>query len=54
MFALAKDVKLTDQPIYHAYCHMKKVYWLSAEAGIKNPYYGKTMLTCGKVTETLK
>ncbi|MEB0303205.1 DUF3347 domain-containing protein [Mucilaginibacter sp. 5C4] len=52
-FKLAKTVKLTDQPIYYAYCPMKKSYWLSAEAGIKNPYYGSQMLTCGKVTETL-
>ena len=52
-FKLAKAVKLTDKPVYYAYCPMKKSYWLSAEAGIKNPYYGNQMLTCGKVTETL-
>ncbi|RFZ83093.1 DUF3347 domain-containing protein [Mucilaginibacter terrenus] len=52
-FKLAKAVKLTGQPVYYAYCPMKKSYWLSAEAGIKNPYYGSQMLTCGKVTETL-
>jgi hypothetical protein len=33
---------------------MKKMYWLSSEAAIKNPYYGKMMLTCGSVTETIK
>ncbi len=52
-FKLAKAVKLTDQPVYYAYCPMKKSYWLSADAAIKNPYFGKQMLTCGKVTETL-
>lgn len=52
-FKLAKAVKLTEKPVYYAYCPMKKSYWLSAEAGIKNPYYGSQMLTCGKVTETL-
>jgi hypothetical protein len=52
-FKLAKAVKLTRQPVYYTYCPMKKSYWLSAEAGIKNPYYGSQMLTCGKVTETL-
>jgi hypothetical protein len=52
-FKLAKAVKLTSQPVYYAYCPMKKSYWLSADAGIKNPYYGSQMLTCGKVTETL-
>jgi hypothetical protein len=52
-FKLAKAVKLTDQAVYYAYCPMKKSYWLSAEAAIKNPYYGSQMLTCGKVAETL-
>ncbi|MGY4539843.1 hypothetical protein ACVW0P_004284 [Mucilaginibacter sp. UYNi724] len=52
-FKLAKAVKLTDKPVYYAYCPMKKSYWLSAEDAIKNPYYGSQMLTCGKVTETL-
>lgn len=52
-FKLAKAVKLTDKPVYYAYCPMKKNYWLSAEAGIKNPYYGSQMLTCGKIAETL-
>lgn len=52
-FKLAKTVKLTDKPVYYAYCPMKKSFWLSADAGIKNPYFGSRMLTCGKVTETL-
>ena len=54
MFTVAKTVKLSAQPVYYAYCPMKKAYWLSSEAAIKNPYYGSAMLTCGKVTETLK
>jgi len=33
---------------------MKKAYWLSSEAAIKNPYFGNAMLACGKITETLK
>jgi hypothetical protein len=33
---------------------MKKASWLSSEAAIKNPYFGSAMLTCGKVTATLK
>jgi len=52
-FKLAKAVKLTDKPVYYAYCPMKKSYWLSADAAIKNPYYGSMMLTCGKVSETI-
>ena len=53
MAAVAKAIKLSDQPIYQAYCPMKKAYWLSNEKAIKNPYYGSSMLTCGQVTETL-
>ncbi len=54
MFELAKTVNLTTEPVYQQFCPMKKTYWLSNEAAIKNPYYGSQMLTCGKVTDTLK
>jgi hypothetical protein len=54
LYSLAKQTKLSDDAIYQAYCPMKKMYWLSSEKGIKNPYYGKMMLTCGNVTDTIK
>ena len=54
MLTLAKEVKLSQQPIYQDYCPMKKTTWLSSDPAIKNPYYGDAMLTCGKVTATLK
>ena len=53
MATLAKAMKLTSQPIYQAYCPMKKANWLSSDKEIKNPYYGNAMLTCGKVVETI-
>lgn len=53
-YALVKAVKLSDKPVYYAYCPMKKSYWLSEGEAIKNPYYGNKMLTCGKVAEVLK
>lgn len=53
-YALVKAVKLSDKPVYYAYCPMKKSYWLSEGEAIKNPYYGSKMLTCGKVAEVLK
>jgi Protein of unknown function (DUF3347) len=53
MYTLAKSAKLTSQPVYEDYCPMKKAYWLSEEAIIKNPYFGTQMPTCGKVTNTL-
>lgn len=54
MYALAKAVKLTTDPVYYTYCPMKKAHWLSSESIIKNPYFGNAMLTCGTVEETLK
>jgi hypothetical protein len=54
MVAFAKSVKLTDQPVYVAYCPMKKATWLTSNQAIKNPYYGSSMLTCGEITETIK
>lgn len=54
MVALAKSTKLSSVPVFIAYCPMAKASWLSNSSAIKNPYYGSSMLTCGKVTETLK
>lgn len=54
MAALARGLQLTSQPVYIQYCPMKKASWLSSEAAVRNPYYGNSMLTCGKVTETIQ
>jgi hypothetical protein len=54
MIALAKAMKLSNQPVYETYCPMKKAYWLSNSKTIKNPYFGSSMLTCGKVTQTIQ
>ena len=54
MYALAKAINLSAEPVYEQYCPMKNAYWLSNEKAIKNPYYGNTMLTCGEVEDTLK
>lgn len=53
MIAIAKTITLSSSPIYLQYCPMKKASWLSNEVEIRNPYYGKQMLTCGTVTETI-
>ena len=53
MAKLAKTIKLSSQPIYQAYCPMKKANWLSNDQSIKNPYFGSSMLNCGKVVETI-
>ena len=46
----------TDRTLYHQYCPMYKGntggMWLSANEDIKNPLFGSSMLTCGRVEET--
>ncbi|MDP2040388.1 MAG: DUF3347 domain-containing protein [Algoriphagus sp.] len=46
-----------DRTLYHQYCPMYKGnkggMWLSANENIKNPLFGSSMLTCGRVEETL-
>jgi hypothetical protein len=54
MAMLAKVVKFSPEPIYQVYCPMRKANWLSSEKDIKNPYYGSSMLTCGKVVDTIQ
>ena len=57
---LFKIVKVSkgSAPVYQQFCPMafdnKGAHWLSNEAGIRNPYFGDMMLTCGKVTEEIK
>lgn len=45
------------QDIYIQFCPMamnnKGAIWLSAEYNVLNPYYGKTMLKCGVVRDTI-
>lgn len=46
------------QTLYKDFCPMandgKGAIWISELKEIKNPYYGRSMLTCGSVKETLK
>lgn len=53
LYALLQSFK-SHPTLYRQYCPMKKQYWLNASPEIQNPYYGKQMLDCGKVTETIK
>jgi Cu(I)/Ag(I) efflux system membrane fusion protein len=58
MYSLLKTANLKHAGVYRQYCPMafneKGAYWLSNETEIKNPYYGKKMLECGEVTDSLK
>ena len=57
MYQLMKVSKQTTD-VYYQHCPManngKGAHWLSKESVIKNPYFGKAMLGCGKTVEILK
>ena len=54
---LMKASKPVDA-VYYQLCPManggKGAHWLSKENPIKNPYYGSSMLTCGRTVETIQ
>jgi hypothetical protein len=57
MFEVIKAIKI-DKPVYYQHCPMygdgKSGNWLSLEKKIKNPYFGKSMPTCGTIVETIQ
>jgi len=57
MYDLLK-VSKQETPTYYQHCPMyndgKGSNWLSKGKAIQNPYYGSTMLTCGKTVETIE
>jgi Cu(I)/Ag(I) efflux system membrane fusion protein len=48
----------TSTKLYQEFCPMafdnKGAYWISADKDIKNPYFGKAMLSCGEVKRVFK
>jgi hypothetical protein len=57
MYTLLQTVRYDQEVVYHAYCPMAfndaGAYWLSKSSDIKNPYFGKKMLTCGEVKDSI-
>ena len=57
VYVLDTSARLQHAGVYRAFCPMafdsKGAYWLSAESEIKNPYFGKKMLECGEVRDSL-
>lgn len=57
-YDMMRAIRPNGQTIYYQYCPMafndKGAYWLSNADSIRNPYFGKKMLTCGEVKETMK
>ncbi|MEH3112663.1 DUF3347 domain-containing protein [Pedobacter terrae] len=58
IIALLKNAEIEKGTIYVQHCPMANKGdggdWLSTEKEIKNPYYGKEMLECGRVAEEIK
>jgi Cu(I)/Ag(I) efflux system membrane fusion protein len=58
MIAIAESFGPTPKLIYVQHCPManssKGADWLSKEKEILNPYYGKSMLSCGENTRTIQ
>lgn len=58
MFRLLHKAELRNAGVYQQHCPMafnnKGANWLSNTDEIRNPYFGKRMLECGEVTDSLK
>lgn len=52
VYAKASNAGLGDG-VSVAYCPMLRAYWLQKGTTIRNPFYGKSMLECGRVTPEL-
>jgi hypothetical protein len=58
MFHLLGKAQLRNAGVYRQFCPMafndKGARWLSNTDEIRNPYFGKKMLECGEVVDSLK
>lgn len=53
MITLAENNAFPEKTLYVLYCPMRDANWLDDTKEVYNPYYGKSMLRCGKVTATI-
>ena len=57
MYNLLRTVRYDRAKVYYQYCPMafndEGANWLSQTDDIKNPYFGKKMLSCGEVKDTI-
>jgi Cu(I)/Ag(I) efflux system membrane fusion protein len=56
--AIEKFGILGDKGVYHFHCPMARnnagADWLQGDPKMENPFYGKSMLNCGSLVETIK
>lgn len=54
-FALTKAFGASTATLFYQHCPMANnnqgAYWLSSDGEISNPYFGDSMLTCGRIKE---
>jgi hypothetical protein len=51
LLSYARTSKVTiGGDVHVAYCPMLRKYWLQKGTTIRNPYYGKAMLECGRLS----
>lgn len=57
MYDLIRTVRYDRSVVYQQFCPMafndEGANWLSATSDVKNPYFGKKMLTCGEVKDSI-
>jgi hypothetical protein len=44
-----KFLHIPKKTLYIYYCSMFPGYWIQDQQGVRNPYYGASMLTCGEL-----
>jgi Cu(I)/Ag(I) efflux system membrane fusion protein len=49
LFAYLHQDYKGQQHYYRYFCSMAKKGWIQAREGVRNPYYGSEMLTCGEL-----
>ena len=58
LYRILKETDIKNAGVYHEFCPMafndKGAFWLSNDPDIKNPYFGKKMLECGEVIDSMK
>ena len=53
LYKLLDGLKINTTALFYQYCPMADAYWISETSQIANPYYGRSMSTCGSTKNEL-
>ena len=42
-----------NAPLFYVQCQMTRTFWIDDSKAFKNPFYGKQMSSCGKITDSI-